>query len=307
MCDNEEIIEIEDLGARYYHEYCQNETEIIDTDPDMDNPLDEVYHDIKANEDTADYMEEFSKIKQQENHIDFDADDIEDLYIPNSSNKNNHENSEDEDEDEDEDNYHPNHDDFETMEITEIKYMCLKMLEYIQNEEDKIKQLSENPLLYQFTSCFSHSTWETDMNSRNIIFSSFITNRFMILLSLFLYKMIYNSNYESFDELRKKIIENVIQYKNQSNTLKQKFEDIHILDIYSKDDFQEISIPVLLHLIFYSEFLNDFDFVSYKMYPELSIMIMESQFESLSNEYFQYPINDIQIVHIEDLIHMYQM
>jgi hypothetical protein len=119
--------------------------------------------------------------------------------------------------------------------------------------------------------------------------------------------MIYDSNYESFDELRKKIIENVIQYKNQSNTLKQKFEDIHILDIYSKDDFQEISIPVLLHLIFYSEFLNDFDFVSYKMYPELSIMIMESQFESLSNEYFQYPINDIQIVHIEDLIHMYQM
>lgn len=317
MTDIEEIIEIDDLGARYYHDYCHNsydEEEEKQQDEQnleyIDNPLDEVYHDIKANEDTADYMEEFSKIKHEENHIDINIQELEECPISASNKKHKHnddddDNDNDEEEEEDQlDNY-----EFEEMDVFETKQFCLKILQYIQQQEDNIQSENNIPFVYQYVSFESFSMWESDMNSNKIVFSSFLSNRFIISICLFMYKMIYNSNYDSFQDLRKKIVETVILQKQQYPLLKQKFIDIHIDNLYSKEDFEQIPIPTLLHLIYHSEFLYDFDMVRYKMFPDLNMM-MEYPLDydlHCSTEYSQYSMSSIEITSLQNLIDMYQI
>ncbi len=321
MTDIEEIIEIDDLGARYYHEYCHNsydEEEEKQQDEQnleyIDNPLDEVYHDIKANEDTADYMEEFSKIKQDEYIQDINIEELEECPISSSKKTQNNDDDDDDDNDNDEDSDDEEDDkidnyEFEEMEVFESKQFCLKILQYIQQLEDNVQNENNIPFLYQYLSFESSSIWESDMNSNKIGFSSFLSNRFIISICLFMYKMIYNSNYDSIKDLRKIIVENVILKKRQYPLLKQKFIDIHIYDIYSKEEFEQIPIPTLFHLIYHSEFFYVFDIIRYKMFPELNMM-MEYPIDydlHCSTEFSQYSMNSLQITSLQSLIDMYQI
>jgi hypothetical protein len=191
-----------------------------------------------------------------------------------------------EEEEEEEEKYE--RDDLEPMDEKSGLKVSVQLIEHYMKEESLMTYDEE--YVYRRYTIFHENKWQEMMNSNKISINTIHQRPFDINLMMYLFEMIYTEDYLMMDKLRHLICDEVIYYKKTDKNLKKKYANIDYFEIYSKDDFENISPLDIIQLINDSEHFQEIDYCTFMKKND---KLYEVNFEDKSSSY-EYSMESIQ-------------
>lgn len=207
-----------------------------------------------------------------------------------------HYESEEEEEEEEKEKYQK--DDLEEMDEKSALKVCINMIEHYMKEESQLTY--EEEFVYRRYTIFHENKWQEMMNSNKIGLTTILQKIVDFNILMYFYEMIYLEDYTMLDKLRHLICDEVIYYKNTDKTFKKKYSKVDYFEIYSKDDFEEISPSILVDLICDTEHFNEVD---YCIFIKKEDKLYEYNKDDLTSsyEYTMQNIKEVEIVTLNDI------
>ncbi len=204
-----------------------------------------------------------------------------------------------EEEEEDEEKYE--RDDLEPIDEKSGLKFCVQMIEHFMKGESQMTYNEE--YIYRRYTIFHENKWQEMMNSNQIGLNTIHQTPFDINLLMYLYEMIYTKDYTMLDKLRHLICDEVIYYKKMDKKLKKKYSTIDYFEIYSKDDFENISPTDFIELINDTEHFQEIDYCTFIKKED---KLYEFNFEDKTSSY-EYSMQNIEEVEIVSLMDLYNL
>jgi|LauGreDrversion4_2_1035121.scaffolds.fasta_scaffold40373_3 hypothetical protein len=202
-----------------------------------------------------------------------------------------------EEEEEEEEKYE--RDDLEPIDEKSALKFCVQMIEHFMKGESQMTY--DDEYVYRRYTIFHENKWQEMMNSNKIGLNTIYQTPFDINLLMYIYEMIYTKDYTMLDKLRHLICDEVIYYKKMDKKLKKKYSTIDYFEIYSKDDFENISPSDFIELIHDTEHFQEIDYCSFMKKND---KLYEVNFEDRTSSY-EYSMQNIEEVEITSLMDLY--
>ena len=266
---------IEDKGL-----YPTTEVE-FEFNPHVEEVDEEVYRDIKEDPD-VDFLQESSSEEEEE-------DDAE-----SESESDSHSHSSEEEEKVVEETV-----EYEEMDLEfglEFAKKLLKGLWKYEKEECK----DHEDIYYKRYAFIPVSTWEEQIMRNEIIFTSKISDPFLIQLSLYLFQFVVDRKIEMIEKIREDIITEVIDWKRINKLFQKSYAKIEKKQFHQLAMLIQISRKDLVQMIYDTGIFETHDFYSFEKNEELGRFVEKT--EDVSGDFHQIPIIGCRIVNLKDMI-----
>ena len=264
---------IEDKGL-----YPATEVE-FEFNPHVEDVEEEVYQDVKEDPD-VDFLQESSSEEEEEDEEEDDAE--SDSHSSEEEEKVVEETVE-----------------YEEMDLEfamEFAKKILKGLWKYEKEECK----DHEDLYYKRYAFIPVSTWEEQMMRNEIIFTSKISDPFLIQLSLYLFQFVVDRKIEMIEKIREDMITEVIDWKRVNKVFQKRYSKIEKKQFHQLAMLIQISRRDLVQMIYDSGIFETNDFYSFEKNEELGRFVEKT--EDVSEDFHQITVSGCSIMNLKDMI-----
>lgn len=178
----------------------------------------------------------------------------------------------------------------------EFSKKLLKGLWKYEKEECK----DHEDLYYKRYAFIPISTWEEQMMRNEIIFTSKISDPFLIQLSLYLFQFVIDRQIEMIEKIREDIITEVIDWKSANKLFQKRYMKLEKKQFHQLGMFIKISRKDLVQMIYDTGIFESHDFYTFEKSEELGQFVEKT--ENVSEDFHQIPITGSRIMNLKDIM-----
>lgn len=251
----------------------------FDFNPHAEEVEEEVYQDVKEDPD-VDFLQESSSEEEEEEEEDADSD--------------SHSHSSEEEEKVVEETA-----EYEEMDLEFALEFAKKLLKGLwKYEKEECKDHVD--LFYKRYAFIPQTEWEEQMMRNEMIFTSKISDPFLIQLSLYLFQFVIDRKVEMIEKIRAEMITEVIDWKRENKIFQKRYAKLEKKQFHQLGMLIQISRRDVVQMIYDSGIFESHDFYTFEKNEEFGRFMEKKQ--DVSGDFHQIPISGCRIVNLKEMI-----